>query len=94
MVRRRCRLLVSGRVQGVFFRVWTRRQAQGLQLSGWVRNTEDGKVEVVAEGEEKKLTKLIELIEEKGGSRLAKVGNVQVEWDEEIGEFESFEIRY
>jgi acylphosphatase len=41
---------VSGRVQGVGFRWWTRSQALSLGLAGWARNTEDGRVEVVAEG--------------------------------------------
>lgn len=43
-------LVVSGRVQGVGFRYATRREAARLGLRGWVRNTEDGRVEIVAEG--------------------------------------------
>jgi len=48
--RRRVHLLISGRVQGVFFRVRCQAQAEGLALSGWVRNLTDGRVEVQAEG--------------------------------------------
>ena len=44
------RLLVSGRVQGVFFRAWTEQRAKALGLAGWVRNLDDGLVEVHAEG--------------------------------------------
>ncbi len=46
----RCRVVVSGRVQGVFFRDTCRSQAQRLGVRGWVRNRPDGSVEVVAEG--------------------------------------------
>lgn len=50
--------LISGRVQGVFFRDSTRRKAQELGVKGWVRNTHDGKVEVVACGSEDKIQEL------------------------------------
>ena len=53
-------LKIYGRVQGVFFRDSSRRKAKELGLSGWVRNEPDGTVQIVAEGEEKSLKKLIE----------------------------------
>lgn len=46
------RIIVSGRVQGVFFRDWTVKQAQHLGLNGWVRNRSDGCVEALIEGEQ------------------------------------------
>ncbi len=49
---------VFGRVQGVGFRAWTRRQAQGLQISGWVRNRQNGCVEIYAVGEKASIEKL------------------------------------
>lgn len=51
MSRRRVHVIVRGRVQGVFFREYTRRQAETLGLDGWVRNLEDRTVEAVVEGE-------------------------------------------
>lgn len=53
-----CHFLVRGRVQGVGFRWFVQREASALQLSGWVRNTEDGHVEVVARGEPEVLDSL------------------------------------
>ena len=52
------RLLVSGRVQGVFFRAWTEQRARALGVSGWVRNLDDGLVEVHAEGAPEQLDAL------------------------------------
>jgi acylphosphatase len=51
MATARARVIVSGVVQGVFFRETTRREALGRDLSGWVRNLSDGRVEAVFEGE-------------------------------------------
>ena len=50
---KRAGILVSGRVQGVFFRDHTRRWASDLGLTGWVKNLSDGRVEVLAEGRER-----------------------------------------
>jgi acylphosphatase len=55
----RCRAIVSGRVQGVFFRDTCERVATGLGVSGWVRNRPDGTVEVVAEGERAAVDELL-----------------------------------
>ena len=51
----RAHILISGRVQGVFFRVYTERAAQERGISGWVMNTRDGRVEAVLEGEKEKV---------------------------------------
>ena len=50
----RAHVYIQGRVQGVFYRDWTRKLAQSLGLTGWVRNLEDGRVEAIFEGERKK----------------------------------------
>jgi acylphosphatase len=88
----RCHVLVSGRVQGVFFRQETKEKAKRLGLTGWVRNTEEGKVEAVFEGEKEKIEKILEWMKE--GPPLARVEEVKTKWEGFKGEFESFEIRY
>jgi len=85
-------IIVSGRVQGVFFRDFTRQTALGLGLIGWVRNLADGRVEIIAEGETDKLHQLIEAV--KIGPTSAKVKDCQIDWAEFKGEFKGFEIRY
>ena len=56
----RCRVVVSGRVQGVFFRDRCRAEAQRLGVRGWVRNRSDGSVEVVAEGPRDRVERLLD----------------------------------
>ena len=88
----RAHILIEGFVQGVFFRANTYERAKELQLTGWVRNLPDGRVEIVVEGEKEKVEKLIEWA--KVGPSLAKVENVQVKWEKYQEEFEDFKIKY
>ncbi len=88
----RVRLLVEGRVQGVWFRESTRRMATSLGVNGWVRNLPDGRVEAVAEGPEEQVNKLIEWCHK--GPPAAKVTAVHVEPESWQGEFDSFEIKF
>jgi len=88
----RIHAFVSGRVQHVFFRANTRNTAQRLGLIGWVRNLPDGKVEVVAEGEEKNIDKLVDYLHK--GPVIARVDGVDVKKEKYTGEFSGFEIRY
>ncbi len=69
--------IVRGRVQGVFFRHYTRQRAEELGLAGWVRNLPDGTVEVWAEGTEEQLSELTEWL--KLGSPLAAVDAVKID---------------
>jgi acylphosphatase len=69
--------LIKGRVQGVGFRWFVHREAAALNLRGWVRNTEDGHVEVVAAGDEKDLAELTKAIHQ--GSRGSRVDAVLVQ---------------
>jgi acylphosphatase len=88
----RAHVFISGRVQGVFFRSETRHEATRLGITGWTQNTPDGKVEAVFEGEEKSVQEIIEFC--KRGTPGARVTDIQVLWENYIGEFRDFEIRY
>lgn len=68
------RIFVSGRVQGVSYRDWTVRTAQRLGLKGWVRNLHDGRVEILAEGEDDAIGQLIDACRD--GPPLARVEHV------------------
>ncbi|MFP3950714.1 MAG: acylphosphatase [Candidatus Bathyarchaeia archaeon] len=87
----RAHLLIYGRVQGVGFRSSTRRRANQLGLKGWVRNLSNGSVEVVAEGEENAVEKLITWCNR--GPSLANVRRVEVERSEAKGEFSRFRVK-
>ncbi|MHC1586031.1 MAG: acylphosphatase [Candidatus Hecatellaceae archaeon] len=87
----RAHVYVSGRVQGVFFRWYTRDEALKLGVKGWVRNLPDGRVEAVFEGEKEAVEKMIEFC--KRGPPAAKVENVEVHWETPTGEFQDFKIR-
>ena len=88
----RARVLISGRVQGVFFREKTRGMAKKIGVTGWVKNLSDGWVEAVFEGSKKSVEKIINWA--KRGPILAKIESIDIEWQEYKGEFADFEIRY
>ncbi|HEX68351.1 acylphosphatase [Candidatus Calescamantes bacterium] len=88
----RAHLIISGIVQGVFFRSSMKRMADILKVKGWVKNRWDGKVEAVVEGEEEAVKKLIEWAHK--GPPYARVDKVEVEWEDYTGEFDNFSIRY
>lgn len=87
----RARVFVNGRVQGVFFRSETRREAKKHGVRGWVRNLPDDRVEAVFEGEEESVKKLLEFC--RRGPPGAKVTGIDVAWGSYSGEFKDFEIR-
>jgi len=87
----RAHIFVSGMVQGVFFRANTKDRADSLGLKGWVRNTPDGRVEAVFEGEKEKVDAALGFC--KTGPSGAVVKNVEVKWEEPKGET-GFEVRY
>lgn len=92
MATARAHVFISGRVQGVFFRAYTRDKAGELGLSGWVRNLRDGRVEAVFEGDKDRVEEMIKWCHQ--GSPYARVENVEVHWEEPLGESSSFEVRY
>jgi acylphosphatase len=83
-------LFVRGRVQGMFFRASTQREAKRLGLTGWVKNRPDGSVEVFAEGEEEGLKELIGWANR--GPSAARVERVDVRWRSFVGDFSDFRI--
>jgi acylphosphatase len=82
---------VSGRVQGVFYRATTEAVARQLHLTGWVRNLPDGRVELVAEGPQEALDRLIAWAHR--GPEHAQVTGVETSFLAETGEFGHFEQR-
>jgi acylphosphatase len=87
---RRVRVLVRGRVQGVFFRAETRARAESLGLSGSVRNLPDGTVEAVLEGDSERVESMIAWC--RRGPEGASVEDVQVSSEEPMGE-RGFDVR-
>ncbi len=87
------RVIVYGRVQGVYFRVFASRQATKLGSTGYVRNLPGGRaVEVEAEGERSRLEELIDCL--KVGPPGARVERVETNWSEYTGTYSDFSIRY
>jgi acylphosphatase len=88
----RARAVISGRVQGVFFRVETKRAADRIGVYGWVRNRRDGTVEAVFEGDKDRVDAVLEWCKE--GPPHAHVVDLDVSWNDYKGEFQGFEITY
>lgn len=88
----RAHIVVSGSVQGVFYRANAHAKATSLGLSGWVRNLANGNVEVVAEGEKEKVRRLVEWCTN-GGPPAARVKHVSVDWQAPTGGEGGFSIR-
>jgi acylphosphatase len=84
-------LIVSGKVQGVFFRAETQRAATRLGVTGWVRNRSDGTVEADVEGARKDVMALIDWC--KTGSPASRVEKVDVSWENYRGASSTFEVR-
>ena len=89
---RRVHALVAGRVQGVWFRKSTQRQAADLGLVGWVRNRHDGRVELEAQGSREAVQGLLAWIEA-GGPPRGRVDEVEVAEQDPGGDERRFEVR-
>jgi acylphosphatase len=85
-------VIISGRVQGVWFRANTKQKAEILGLTGWVRNTADGDVEAVFEGDEKYVKEMLDWCHH--GPPFAKVENIIVKNQEPTNSYTNFSIRY
>jgi acylphosphatase len=88
----RAHVIISGRVQGVYFRAETQSAARRLGVTGWVRNRPDGTVEALFEGTRQRVEAAIQWCH--GGSPAASVTHVQVSWEEPGGEFDDFSVTY
>jgi len=88
----RAHLFIGGRVQGVFYRAFTREVALRLRLTGWVKNLNDGRVEAVLEGSKQLVEEAIQ--ECRRGPRGSVVNSVDVRWKEASSEFTGFDIRH
>jgi acylphosphatase len=89
MIARRVR--ITGRVQGVFFRAWTRDEARSIGVSGWVRNCADGSVEAHVEGDESCVDELIRRM--RHGPPHAKVTDLEVSVSA-VEDLDRFEVRH
>jgi acylphosphatase len=86
----RLHAVIRGDVQGVGFRYFVQRNAGRLGLTGWVRNNDDGTVEVVAEGGRAELEQLKRALE--AGPRMARVDRVEARWSEATGGLDGFDL--
>jgi len=92
MERVRARVIIEGRVQGVFFRHHTQEMAFRLEVKGWVKNRRDGGVEAIFEGDQERVDQIIQWC--RRGPSEARVKNVSVTWENYTGEFDDFFVTY
>jgi acylphosphatase len=90
MALKQLQLIIRGRVQGVYFRASTQREAKRLGLGGWVKNRGDGSVEILAEGEEEAIRELYGWAQKGPGA--ARVDRVDTRWRSFTGDFPDFRI--
>ena len=92
MPKQRIRIFVTGKVQGVFFRQALKVMAKKNDVSGWVKNLKDGRVEAVLEGDQEKVSRLVEWSH--GGPANARVEDVEIRNEKFTGEFSKFDVLY
>ncbi len=86
------RIIITGIVQGVFFRDFIRKNAEALKIKGYVRNTKEGSVEVLADGKKENIKKLVEQC--KTGLSEARIKNIKVKEIKTKEKFSNFAIRW
>ena len=92
MSNQRIRIIVTGKVQGVFFRQALKVMAKKNNIFGWVKNLKDGRVEAVLEGDKEKVSRLVEWSH--GGPANARVEDVEICNEKFSGEFLKFDVLY
>ena len=88
----RAHVRVTGRVQGVCFRIYTHERARELDLTGWVRNRYDGSVEAAIEGEAADVKSMIDWCHI--GPPASRVKEVRVEWEKATDKYTGFSVRH
>jgi acylphosphatase len=88
MEKARAHLIISGRVQGVCFRMLAEETAKKIGITGWVRNTDRGTVEVIAEGDKDLVEKMVAWCHK--GPPAARVDKVELEWEPFHGDMTDF----
>jgi acylphosphatase len=89
---KRLDVFVSGKVQGVFFRANTKKAACSLNVTGWVRNLPDGRVEAIFEGRQEDVENMLEWIRK--GPPLSHVRHLEITEEPFTGELQTFTIKY
>lgn len=89
---KRAHIFLEGRVQGVYFRSYSEEWAKQAGVTGWIKNTSNGKLEALLEGEEEDVVEVIAYMRQ--GPPYAQVTGVKVEWQSPTGEFNSFSIKH
>ena len=92
MNKRRAHVWIAGRVQGVFFRAYAIDAGQLIGVTGWVRNSPDGRVEAVFEGEADKVEKMVEWCRE--GSPMSRVDRVELLEEVYTGDFDRLAVAH
>ena len=92
MSNKRVRIFVTGKVQGVFFRQTLKVMAKKNNVFGWVKNLNDGRVESLLEGDEKKISILVEWAQ--NGPANSRVESVEIQNEKFISEFSKFDVLY
>ncbi len=88
----RVHAIISGLVQGVFFRMETKHAADGFGVTGWVRNLADGTVEAVFEGTRSQVEAIVAWCRK--GPPHARVDDIRIDWQEYRGEFSEFRVTH
>ena len=91
-MKERAHLYISGIVQGVFYRAFTREVANSIGLKGWVRNLHDGRVEAVFEGRRDLIESAINRC--RTGPPGSRIDNIEIIWESHLDNFPDFRIRY
>lgn len=85
-------IFAHGRVQGVNFRYYVHRCAVELGLNGYVRNLHDGRVEILAQGSQEGVQKLVNYV--RGNPGLSYVVKLDIDWEEPSSSYSSFHVRF